>query len=123
MIEARAPSTWTGWLWLTLAAVLVHALLPVGSPVVRTVGSPFSSATVDVSTAPARRLLQAKEVRTDDRPDGPDRAKTLWSKAFLASAGKPLATAPAATPQAAGPSVRRPAASSGLSQARAPPLA
>lgn len=41
-------------LWLILAAIFAHALLPVGSPMARIPGSAFSAATIDVALAPSR---------------------------------------------------------------------
>lgn len=43
------------WLCALLSAILAHALLPVGSPLLRSSGSPFSATTFEVSTVPARK--------------------------------------------------------------------
>lgn len=45
------------WLWLLLAAIGTHAMLPVGSPLARSSGSAFSAATADVSLGPQRRQV------------------------------------------------------------------
>ena len=42
-------------LWLSIATVFTHAVLPVGSPLARTSGSAFSASTVEVSLGPSRR--------------------------------------------------------------------
>jgi hypothetical protein len=41
--------------WLIVAAIFIHALLPAGSPLQRNAGSAFSATTVDVTTIPKRR--------------------------------------------------------------------
>jgi hypothetical protein len=52
--DVRRNRTFIISLWLLLAAILGHALIPVGSPFVRTAGSAFSTSTVDVSLGGAR---------------------------------------------------------------------
>lgn len=56
------------WAWLVLAAIFVHALLPVGSAILRSSGSPFSATTVEVSVAPKRHSapIEAEQLRDDD---------------------------------------------------------
>lgn len=56
---------------LMLATVLAHALLPIAPPTVKTSGSPFSASTLDVSTAPSRRVVavEVRQVATDPHTD------------------------------------------------------
>ena len=49
-------------LWLILAAILAHAVVPVGSPLARTQGSAFSIATTDVSLAASRKKSLRRNV-------------------------------------------------------------
>lgn len=55
---ARTSKGFVVWIGLILSAILVHALLPVGSPLQRSTGSPFSATTVEVSIAPSRKNAQ-----------------------------------------------------------------
>jgi hypothetical protein len=55
-----------GWLWLLLATVLSHAVVPGGLPLERGHGSAFSAATVDVATLPGREPLRIVEAKRDD---------------------------------------------------------
>jgi hypothetical protein len=71
-------------LWLVMAAIFTHALLPTGSPVQRSAGSAFSASTIDVTTIPRRdadtqdpRLEGAGDARAGTAP--PDRP----SEAFV----------------------------------------
>ena len=84
-------------LWLILATVFLHALLPVGSPMSRTVGSAFSATTVDVSLAPNRNgastLIAQQEAISNVGLGGPDPVR-------LPAALLPLRiSAPAFTPE------------------------
>lgn len=62
--------TFVAAVWLVLAAIFAHALLPVGTPMARQSGSAFSAATVDVSLQPVRSstlshfALQDEDSRT-----------------------------------------------------------
>lgn len=47
-------------LWLCLATVLAHSVLPVGSPLAPRHGSAFSASTTDVALSPSRRQDQGK---------------------------------------------------------------
>lgn len=69
MARVQAFSAWRGWLWLLVATIAVHALLPIGSPLLRTNGSPFSAATVDVSTAPRQSPVRIEAEAEDGAPD------------------------------------------------------
>ncbi len=53
-------------LWLLLAAIFVHALVPVGSPVFRSAGSAFSASTSDVSLPPSRKLTKEAAARQEE---------------------------------------------------------
>lgn len=57
--------------WLLLLSILVHALVPVGSPLVRGWGSAFSAGTVDVSLAGSRKSEKSTVARavTDGAAD------------------------------------------------------
>lgn len=62
-----------GPLWLVLFAILVHAGLPVGSPLQRTIGSAFSASTSDVSLSPQRKeLVVASGQEVDPGSGGED---------------------------------------------------
>lgn len=112
---------WKAWLWLVVATIGLHALLPVGSPVARGSGSPFSVSTVEVSTAPSRDAGLAAEAESERR---------LPDDAGMDAAPMP---AQAAAPPAAPPPIdvyRLPAVKYGpqgqraaLPPARAPPAA
>ncbi len=52
-----------------LTTICCHALLPVGSPLTRNTGSPFSATTVDVSLASSRKSVPLADAREDQRPD------------------------------------------------------
>lgn len=71
MTDGRASRGWIAWLWLLIATIGVHALVPVGSPVVRSTGSPFSATTVDVSTAPSRRQAEVERDEHERLPGAP----------------------------------------------------
>lgn len=55
-------------LWLLLVSIFVHALLPMGSPFHRAMGSAFSASTADVSLKPTRKPLRETlaQLETDD---------------------------------------------------------
>lgn len=56
--------------WLLLALILLHALLPLGSPLARASGSAFSAATVEVSLAPPRGSEILEDARAAAPGDG-----------------------------------------------------
>ena len=59
------------WLCLMLLTIAFHAVVPYGSPFVRTVGSAFSATTVDVGLAPKRKdRLGTPEAREADKAAG-----------------------------------------------------
>lgn len=124
MEAARRSPLCTLWLWLILVTVFAHALLPVGSPLVRTSGSAFSATTADVSLAPSRKDKAAvsDEQHPSSAEDGSsDEDDPDPNLMRAASEGAPAAAhaGPPAAP--ASPSLR--AASFRLFEARAPPLA
>lgn len=51
----RGNRTFVFSLWILLATILGHALVPVGSPMARTAGSAFSASTADVALGTSRR--------------------------------------------------------------------
>ena len=114
--------SWTTWLWLLVATIAIHAILPVGSPLARSSGSPFSASTVDVSTAPSRKANALADAAAgegsdesasgfgDDARDGPP------------SSSRPLvAVEPIGATLYAGGREPRSAGDLRLPQARAPP--
>ena len=111
-------------LWLILAAIFAHALLPVGSPMDRTFGSAFSATTFDVSLAPrgeASTLLVQQETGSSAGLGGPDPA--LSPAAVLPTSGALSAFARAPAPASpAAPELRSPPARSKPYAPRAPPL-
>jgi hypothetical protein len=50
-------------LWLALATVLAHAVIPIGSPIARQSGSAFSMSTSDVALTPKRRTVPGESRR------------------------------------------------------------
>lgn len=56
--EAR-QRPWIAAVWLLLAAIFAHALLPAGEPMSRVSGSAFSAATSDVTLLPTRTATAA----------------------------------------------------------------
>lgn len=124
----RAPRRWTFLfcLWLSLATVFAHAVLPAGSPLARGQGSAFSIATTDVSLAPSRRnpTGTGKSVsRSLDQPDaasGPDRPDPSAVGPAAAALPHPLPRASGLLPQAPGRAGSRPMLAF---RARAPPTA
>lgn len=76
-------------LWLLLAAILTHALIPSESPLARTTGSAFSATTLDVSLAPRKgeqpsRIGNADAGRSDGVADGGDPSAADATPAFAA---------------------------------------
>ncbi|MFN3388989.1 MAG: hypothetical protein ACK40O_08650 [Allosphingosinicella sp.] len=111
-------------LWLILATVFAHALLPVGSPLVRTSGSAFSATTADVSLAPSRKdkAAASDEQHRSPAEDGRDDADGPDTD-LVESASTGGLEAPRAEPAAAPAAPTRESASFRLYEARAPPLA
>lgn len=69
-------SAWRHWthlfcLWLSIATVFAHAVLPIGSPLTRSSGSAFSASTSDVSLGPARRGALGKHEKLSIAPGEP----------------------------------------------------
>jgi len=109
--------------WLLLATILVHALLPGGSPIRRTSGSAFSAATADVSLGPSRRtgdVTQSLEARAPARVDGVGPDAPLLAAALLLLAA--LFGSRAGADVSFDPQTRlRPSSARRPFQARAPP--
>lgn len=57
---ARRHSVFLIYVWLSIATVFAHAVVPLGSPVARISGSAFSASTSDVSLVPSRRGTAGK---------------------------------------------------------------
>ena len=112
-------------LWLILAVILGHALLPVGSPLSKASGSAFSAATFEVSLAPSRgESSQSLTGREGDSSAGlggsdPPRQPAVASQ-LLFPGGKPALDA--ASKPGAAVDVRRPSASTRPYAPRAPPI-
>ena len=110
--------------WLVLATIFVHALLPTGSPLLRTSGSAFSVTTMEVSLAPSRKDKAAEQEEHQRAPgespgdsddDGNDLLLDRPAPAgFDIPGGAPLPDLIHAGPETGGPADYR---------ARAPPLA
>ena len=64
MSQAARPPVNRLFLWLSLAVILTHALIPLGSPLVRGPGSAFSAYTGDVSLG-SRTAAKAKRQKTE----------------------------------------------------------
>lgn len=112
-------------LWLVLAAIFAHALLPVGSPLARASGSAFSATTPDVSLAPARSgahaFLAAGEGGSSTGLGGSDPPRE--TAATLPAAAFRLKPQPgAAPPPPAAPDLPRRPAQTQPYASRAPPL-
>lgn len=58
------------WCLLLLLAVAMHAMLPVSKPQAQVSGSPFSPATIDVSTGHSRQDTPTIHAAVDIEPDG-----------------------------------------------------
>lgn len=110
-------------LWLILAAIFAHALLPVGSPMARTLGSAFSATTLDVSLAPRGEtltLLIQKGAGSSAGLAGPDPA--LSPAAVLSAPSGLSAVARTSAPAGpASPELRQPPVRSQPYAPRAPP--
>lgn len=124
MAGARRNRTWMTWLWLLLATVLAHATLPVGSPLARANGSPFSISTSDVSLGPSRKQAVGKasleQRRKSDRDDAADPpASGLVAEIAALPRIRPVSHAPAASWPAT--AVPLDDTQSGIFRARAPP--
>jgi len=120
---ARTCKAWTAWLWLLLATICVHALLPVGSPLARSSGSPFSATTIDVSIAPSRKTASLADAGIDERSDEGAAGSDGTGDAVLPTADYLKAKYPPATEPAHRGAALPPALRDGLrlAQARAPP--
>ena len=78
----RARSS-LAWLWLVVASIFVHALLPAGSPLVRTAGSAFSVSTSDVSLPPVRKFRSAERDGQEGLTAKDERASSGLDLIFL----------------------------------------
>ncbi|MDT9601054.1 hypothetical protein [Sphingosinicella rhizophila] len=113
-------------LWLILATIFAHALLPVGSPMSRASGSAFNATTMDVSLAPARGGASALLAQQDggpkaglggsEPPDHPAATLPAWTS-------NPALFAGAAPPPPAAPELRLRPAKTHPYAPRAPPPA
>ena len=99
---AGVPRGWTFFacVWLSLATVIAHAVLPVGSPIARRSGSPFSITTNEVALGASRRAVPAKVKKlltassTDfDAAAGDARKSPIGLAAASAPAYRPPSTA------------------------------
>ena len=111
--------------WLLLAAIFAHALLPVGTPMSKLSGSAFSAGTVDVSLQPVRSSvfssppLQDETSRSGaDGGDGPSLDDVLSARSDRRLALAPHAGLSRATESLP---ILRPAGSRPQA-ARAPPI-
>ena len=105
-----------------VATICVHALLPIGTPLARTNGSPFSAATVEVSTAPR---TSAVNIKADGGERAPDKASGSADaeSAIVQDAGiRPAMLERARPAAAAAPGDLPLQAGRGSVNARAPPL-
>jgi len=84
--------TYFAFLWLSLATIFAHALLPAGSPLARVQGSAFSFATTDVSLAPKRRDAAVKDVAQSrtSRPDDANAGSNQFGPKAALFAAAPL---------------------------------
>ena len=93
--RAAAATRLVAPLWLLLAAILTHALIPVGSPLARTSGSAFSATTLDVSLAPRKGEEALRTGSADaDRNDGAVDGGPFIAGAAPAAAAPRLASGP-----------------------------
>ncbi|WP_129792928.1 hypothetical protein [Sphingosinicella sp. CPCC 101087] len=113
-------------LWLALATVLAHAVIPIGSPIARQSGSAFSISTSDVALTPKRNSVPGKSRRLLQPGKSDGTFASAEARAHLATW-----SAPAEIPRFAGSSGlrRAPAVASAherragaIFQARAPPV-
>lgn len=66
MVRRAFQSEGRGWrqglaLWLLLLSILTHAVVPAGSPLVRTSGSAFGATTAEVAIAPKRNTAGGEQ--------------------------------------------------------------
>lgn len=111
--------------WLLLASIFAHALLPVGTPMSNLSGSAFSAGTVDVSLQPVRSsAFSSPPLQDENSRSGPDGGDGPGADDVLsAGSDRRLALAPhAGMPRATAslPSLRP--AGSRPQAARAPPI-
>lgn len=110
------------FLWLSLGTAAVHAIVPLGSPLVARSGSAFSAFTSDLSLGPQRAAQPEKGARHHSLPDpGTDGGQGIFASQAAAAAALQLSADSAAPPAplAGGPfATERP---SSRFQARAPP--
>ena len=121
-----ARRTW-GWaylacLWLSLATVFAHAVLPAGSPIMRGQGSAFSFATTDVSLAPSRRD-KARKNALEARSHGPDSANAGNLQAVISPSIAPEPLLAIAADHRIDPTAGALSDGRTTNQARAPPTA
>lgn len=88
-------------MWLLIAAIVVHAFLPLGSPLQRGSGSAFSASTSDVATRPRRqsdRLGAEASCRTDHEDvaagAGDGQCDPFVATASASASAEPAAAAP-----------------------------
>ena len=98
-------------LWLSIATVFAHAVLPVGSPLARASGSAFSASTLEVALGPSRRdgpaqlrkQLSLEADESDSAADAPfDPPSGLLPSAAQSLAQPHLAIAVLAAPATTG---------------------
>jgi hypothetical protein len=70
MVSARRRRIWFVFLWMSLATVLGHAVMPLGSPLAKSSGSAFSVSTSNVSLGPTRAAAAVKAKRQQRVPPG-----------------------------------------------------
>lgn len=109
--------------WLVLATIFAHALLPVGSPLVRTSGSAFSATTAEVSLAPSRKG-KAAVAKREQQPSSDEPSDGGGGIDLLAGHAQHLAdlTDVCGADHSLAPNIRHCAAFRRPFQARAPPL-
>ena len=79
---ARGTRAFALSLWILLATILGHALMPVGSPMARAAGSAFSASTADVALGTSRREAVSKMGEALEPPariSGPAGALIAWA--------------------------------------------
>ena len=110
------------FLWLSLGTAAVHAIVPLGSPLVARSGSAFSAFTSDLSLGPQRAAQPEKDARHHSPADpGTDGGLGVIASQSAAAADSRLSADSASPPApvAGGPfATERP---SSRFQARAPP--
>jgi hypothetical protein len=80
----RSERARIAWSWLLLVTIFLHALVPIGSPLARTNGSPFSASTIEVSTTPSRATTAPAREQVGE--PGPDTAPALLAAGPAAAA-------------------------------------